>query len=85
MQFRQFVVHLCLHRFRGLYCRTASVGSKFVRTDFAPIADHLFGHLDMALHGQMLADGIGLVRAMRAGEQMHRTLRQAESLAVPVE
>ena len=85
MQLRQPGGHFCLHCGGRLHTGTVGAGGKFVRAILAPAANHRFRHFDMALQAEMFAQRETLVGAVTAGQQRHRTGRQAEGFAMPVE
>src|ERR1043165_891883 len=74
-----------LHLFGLLHARAGRCLAYFLRAALDPAAHQLLGHLDVALHAEVLADGEGLVRAVRALHQPRASRRNAEGLAVPME
>ena len=55
-----------------------------MRIQGGPFADHGFKHLDVALQGQGITDGKGLVCTIVVFENQLGTLRQRKGFAVPV-
>src|SRR5690349_478957 len=74
------------HLLRRLHRRThAHVLFDLTRTRLAPRLDHVAGHLDMALHSDVLCtQDERLICTVRARPQAHGALRNTERLAVPV-
>src|SRR5713101_22593 len=71
------------HLLRGLHRRRGFRNELFFPV-FAPGADQLGRHLDMALHAEVLAEHERLVRAIRTPGDARRLRRDGEGLAVPV-
>src|SRR3954454_24145938 len=85
MQALQARLQVLLHRFGLLHRGARGRGRDFPGAAARPGADHLLGHLDVALHGEVLADGKRLVHAMRILEDARGARRDAEGFAVPLE
>src|SRR5882762_9227498 len=71
------------HLLRGLH-RRPGLRDELFSPVFAPVADQLARHLDVALHAEVLAEHERLVRAIRAPGDARRLRRDGEGLAVPV-
>src|SRR2546426_158391 len=72
------------HLLRGLH-RRPGLCNQLLSPVFAPVADQLARHLDVALHAEVLAKRECLVRAIRTPGDARRLRRDGEGLAVPVE
>src|SRR5687767_7215404 len=70
---------------RGLDGRTFLMLLDLLRSGAEPGAHQLGGHLDVALHAEVLAERERLVRAVRTLEDARPPWRDAEGLAMPVE
>src|SRR5258706_44741 len=71
------------HLLRGLH-RRPGPRNQLLPPVFAPGADQLARHLDVALHSEVLAENERLVRAIRTPGDARRLRRNGESPAVPV-
>src|SRR2546425_12068069 len=71
------------HLLRGLHRRRGRC-NQLLSPVFAPVADQLARHLDVALHPEMCAERERLVRAIRTPGDARRLRRDGEGLAVPV-
>src|SRR3989441_7032525 len=71
------------HLLRGLH-RRPGLCNQLLSPVFAPVADQLARHLDVALHPEMFAERERLVRAIRTPRDARRLRRDREGLAVPV-
>src|SRR5262245_12354624 len=68
---------------RRLHRRARALGD-LVRSRAAPRLDQLGGHLDVALHADVLAERKRLIRAMAIREHDLGARRDREGLAMPV-
>src|SRR6266853_4229810 len=71
------------HLLRGLH-RRPGFRNELLAPVFAPSADQLGCHLDLALHAEVFAENERLVRAMRTPGDARRLGRDGEGLTVPV-
>src|SRR5213593_3917737 len=71
------------HLLRSLH-RRPGLRYELLSPVFAPGADQLARHLDVALHSEVLAENERLVRAIRTPGDARRLRRDGEGLAVPV-
>src|SRR6266581_6364817 len=72
------------HLLRGLH-RRPGLCNQLLSPVFAPGADQLACHLDVALHAEVLAEHERLIRAIRTPGDARGLRRDGEGLAVPVE
>src|SRR5882672_6399459 len=77
------LLHPLEHLLRGLH-RGPGPGNELLSPVFAPGADQLARHLDVALHSEVPAENECLVRAIRTPGDARRLRRDGEGLAVPV-